>query len=199
MKRIITITATLFFAVLAGLSQGIESDALYGVNFSTIYSGSGHGSGYVINGNILKGRKSLEVGLIYKENEQKILGGDFKYKVFLGELGRLNSENTIIKPYLQYNLIYQKATSTEPTVIELGKSTVEIENEDPGLVATMEHYAGMGLQVKIFNNAYLDTSCGLGTYFGSIGKTKTDNTIGIHKDNHGYTVAFKVGLGYRFN
>lgn len=199
MKRIITITATFFFTVLELLSQGIESDAQYGVNFSTIYSGSGHGSGYVINGNVLKGRKSLEVGLIYKENEQKISGGDFKYKVFLGELGKLNSDKTVLKPYLQYNLIYQKATSTEPTVIELEKSTVEIENEDPGLVATMEHYAGMGLQVRVFNNAYLDTSCGLGTYLGSISKTKTLHAIGIHKNNHGYTVAFKVGFGYRFN
>lgn len=170
----------------------------YAVNLSQINSGSGHGMGYTFNGNIMKGRKALEVGLIFSERESKISGADFKYRIFLGNVYRIDENQNIFSPYLQYNLIYQKGISYSPDIIELGSESYTIPSE-PGIVSTLGHYVSGGNKLRLFSRAYLDTSFGLGLYQGSLDKIDGPGTWGIHKENYGFTFAFKVGLGYTFN
>lgn len=198
-KKQITVYIALFIVTSLINAQRSDHDAHLGMNLSTVFSGSGHGSGYAVNGNLTKGRKAIEVGFIYKEKENKITGGDFKYKLFLGELGKINDEKTVLKPYLQYNILYQTLTTDEPVSTGIEKSSVIVSDNNPGMVATMEHYGGVGLQIKLFHKGYLDTSLGMGTYMGSVSKISTPDAIGIHKKNHGYTISYKVGFGYRFN
>ena len=170
----------------------------YAVNLSQINSGSGHGMGYSFNGNIMKGRKALEVGLIYSQRELKISGADFKYRIFLGNIYRLDGNKNIFSPYIQYNLIYQKGMSYRPDEVQLGSETYKVPTE-PGMISTMGHYLAGGNKIRLFNRAYLDTSLGLGIYQGSLDKTEDPGTWGIHKGNYGFTYAFKVGFGYTFN
>ena len=170
----------------------------YAVNLSQINSGNGYGVGYTFNGSLIKGRKALEVGLIYSDRESKISGGDFKYRIFLGNIYRIQGNDKLFTPYIQYNLIYQKGTSYAPDVVQLGSETYTVPSE-PGIVSSMGHYLGGGNKIRLFNRAYLDTSIGLGIYLGSLDKTEKPNTWGIHKDNYGFTYAFKVGFGYTFN
>lgn len=196
---VISVLALLSSGIVYGKKNAVQiTETNYEVSLAQINSGSGHGVGYTVNGGIIKGRKSLEIGLIYNNRESKISGGDFKYRIFLGNLNRIQANDLIFTPYLQYNLIYQKGISDTPEIVQLGNETYSIPS-DPGVVSTMGHYLAYGNKVRLFNKAYLDTSLGLGIYQGSLDKINGPGTWGIHKDNHGFTFAFKVGFGYTFN
>ena len=196
---IATILTILTLNVSAQYNRGKEFDSHYGMNVSQINSGSGHGHGISINTNIQKGRKSLEVGAIYQTWENKLAGADFRYKVFLGQFNEVIYRKKSFKPYFQYNLIYQVAVVDAPTIVTKAKSTIELPDDEPGFIGTMEHYAAFGMQVKLYNSFYVDSSLGFGAYIGSIDKEDEADTFGVHKNNHGFTASFKIGIGYRFN
>ncbi len=200
MKTIIAISLILITTsayLLAEESSEGTSKAYYGFSTSIINTGTGHGIGYTINGNITKGRKSLEVGLIYSDRDSKIGGGDFKYRIFLGNMDRLHSDSKIFTAYLQYNLVYQKGMSCSPEIVSLGDVTYMIES-DPGMIATIGHYISYGNKIQVFRNAYFDTSLGFGYYKGSLDKVNGPGTFGIHNENSGFTYSFKIGFGYTF-
>jgi hypothetical protein len=201
MKASIIITAILLLTATNGFSKKNAvaiDDSHYGIGLSQINTGTGQGIGYGINANVCKGRKSLEVGLLYSDRESKFSGGDFKYKIFLGNIYRVEDQNKLYKPYLQYNLIYQKGTSFSPDQVTLGGATYDIATE-PGTVATIGHFLAYGNKIKLIGNTYLDSSFGLGYYMGSIDKVNGPNTIGLHNENGGLTFALKIGFGYTFN
>ena len=202
MKRVtifIIIVSAINLTVKSQYSREKEYDSHYGMNVSHIHSGSGHGYGISINTNIQKGRKSFEVGAIYQISENKIAGADLRYKFFLGHFNDFLFGEKLFSPYLQYNLIYQKATVDAPIIVTRGKSTIELPDSEPGTLATIEHYMSLGLQLKMCYHFFVDSSLGLGVYIGSIDKENKPASFGIHKDNHGFTASFKLGIGYRFN
>jgi len=193
------ITLLLTSSLVFGKKNAVQIiETHYAVGLSQINSGSGHGVGYTFNGSIIKGRKALEVGLIYNDRESKITGGDFKYRVFLGNLYRIQGNENIFTPYLQYNLVYQKGTSYSPDVVQAGSESYTVPS-DPGVISTLGHYFAGGNKLRLFSRAYLDTSLGLGVYQGSMDRINGPETWGIHKENYGFTFAFKVGFGYTFN
>ncbi len=196
---ILIIVIALTLTVKSQYNEKKEYDSHYGINLSSINSGSGHGYGISMNTNIQKGRKSLEVGAIYQSRENKISGADLRYKIFIGRFNDFLDGKKIISSYIQYNLIYQKATVDAPTVVTRDKSTIELPNSGPATIGTMEHYASFGMQLNMYNDFYIDSSVGLGVYIGSLDKDNPPNSFGIHKENHGYTASFKIGIGYRFN
>jgi hypothetical protein len=196
---ILIMVTAITLTIKSQYSRDKEYDPHYGVNVSQIHSGSGHGYGISINTNIQKGRKSLEVGAIYQTRENKIAGADLRYKIFLGHFNEFLVGKKLINPYLQYNLIYQKATVDAPTVVSSNKSTIELPDSKPGIVGTMEHYAALGVQLKLYDSFYIDGSMGIGVYIGTIDKERVSDNFGIHKENHGFTASFKLGIGYRFN
>ena len=80
------------------------------------------------------------------------------------------------------------------------KSAFPELNEEKNIIATMEHYAGFGLQQRLKNNFHFDSSIGVGVYLGSIySKYNPIKTFGIHRENYGFVLSFKLGVGYRFN
>jgi hypothetical protein len=201
MKGSILITAILLLTTINGYSKknAVTLDfSHYGVGFSEINTGTGQGMGYSINGSVCRGRKSLEVGLIYSDRESKFSGGDFKYKIYLGNIYRVEDQNKMYKPYLQYNLIYQKGTTAAPDQVTLGNTTYDIASE-PGTVATIGHYLAFGNKIRLFGRTYIDSSLGFGYYIGALDKVNGPNTIGIHNGNNGITYAVKIGFGYTFN
>jgi hypothetical protein len=204
MKTLLSIFTLVFFtSFLSFAKEGPEEIMLtdmtyYGLGMSQINTGTGHGNGYAISGHIMKGRKSIEAGLIYSERESKFAGADFKYKVYFGNINRLHSDTRIFTPYIQYNLVYQKGLSTSPDIVQLGEKTVVIENTEPGIIATVGHYVMYGNKLKIMGNAYIESSIGFGVYQGSLDKLNGPGTFGIHEENHGFTYSFKLGFGYTF-
>jgi hypothetical protein len=172
-------------------------EAVYGVSVSHINTGTGHGPGYAVNANVNKGRKTLEVGLVYSNRDSKIGGADFRYRVLLGDISRIQGNDKLYTAYLQYNLMYQKGMSYSPDLVTLGDTEYEVES-DPGVVATMGHFIAYGNKIKLFNNVYVDASLGLGYYVGSLDKINGPGTFGIHNENSGLTYSLKVGIGYTF-
>ena len=201
MKVLVTILTTLLLTTTWAYGKknvGQIDASHYGIGLSQINTGTGHGTGYSFTANILKGRKSLEVGLIYSDRESKIAGGDFKYEIYLGNIHRIENGKKIFFPYLQYNLMYEKGTSYSPDLVTLNGTQYEIPS-DPGSVATIGHYVAYGNKIRIFGNAYVDSSLGLGLYTGSLDKVNGPDTWGIHNTNNGFTFSFKIGFGYTFN
>ena len=80
----------------------------------------------------------------------------------------------------------------------LKKSTYPELPSSPGTIASMEHYAGLGIQVFLAKNICMDLSAGTGAYIGSLDHYNNPSTIGIHKENYGFVLSFEAGMGYRF-
>lgn len=201
MMKIHIIIATIFLA--AGLTTSAQSDeytdiARYGVNMSQNHTGSGHGSNVALSTNVRKANKSLEVGAIFNDEENKISGADIKYKVFLGTPSEFVYKNKTVRTFLQYNCMYQKRTTEKTMAVNSQlKATGEAPTET-GVVSTIEHYVGIGMQVKLMNRMHLEGSMGAGGYIGSV-KDDNQNNVGMHQTNGGYTLSFKLGIGYAFN
>ena len=196
---VLVMVVAINLTVKSQYSREKEYFSHYGMNISLIHSGSGQGYGISVNTNIRKGKKSLEVGAIYHVSEDKIAGADFRYKVFLGQFNDLLYSEKTFKPYFQYNLIYWKANTDTPVTITRGKSKIELPCPDTRIICTIEHYASLGFQLRIYNSLYLDSTLGLGLYIGTVDKNNKPACFGIHKENHGYTYSLKFGLGYTFN
>ena len=202
MKKLACIIIGLFPLFIFAQNETFE--VFYGVNLTQFHTGSGHGSGYAVNTNLQKGRKSLEMGILYKEDEGRINGGDIKYMVFLGKNAFLNVESSgkgvYARPYLHYNFIYHSANVNTPDFVPLGekKSSYPELSASPGTISTMEHFTGLGMQIFLLGNVCIDGSVGLGAYIGSLDKLNRPDTIGIHEENHGFVLAFEFGLGYKF-
>lgn len=201
--RTIVIIAAMMIALPTAIQAkkrniATEDKANFGFKVEQMTTGSGHGSGYTVNAQLNKGRKGLEVGFIYNNGEEKIAGGDFRYKLYMGSPYRVSSNKKAIKPYLQYNLVYQKGLSSGNELVTIQGIEQAVETE-PGMVATVGHYLGYGNKVKLFDRAYIDSSIGFGMYQGSLDKVNGPGTVGYHNNNFGLTYSFKIGFGYTFN
>ncbi|MBN2348424.1 MAG: hypothetical protein JXJ22_06290 [Bacteroidales bacterium] len=170
----------------------------YGITAQQFSTGTGHGPAISFGVNILCGRKELEAGLIYNDREGKLSGLNVKYKIHLGKLEAIQNLSRNVDPYVTYNLIYQKSTSYALDVIEIGEQSFENPDSKPGVIATFGHYMGMGVQYKICKHIYADVAFGFGVYQGSLDKSNTPDTFGFHKENHGFTYSYNIGIGYRF-
>lgn len=101
---------------------------------------------------------------------------------------------------MHYNFIYHSTVAEVPDFVPAGakKSDLKELPSSPGTIATMEHFTGIGMQLFLAGNFCLDGSMGLGAYIGSLDKYNDPGTIGIHEENHGFVLAFELGLGYKF-
>lgn len=187
--------------LLIGISGVASSQILcpdimeFGVNASAEYTGSGHGTNFTVNMFALNDYKAFELGAIFNGDGSKLKGADLKYKSFVGRYNRYYG-NTLIKPYVIYNCLYQMEYVFAPVMIKTPTETIIIEDQQGGYISTLEHYVGAGLMFRFLTNFYFDSNVGLGVYFGSLDKTKAPNKIGFHDVNHGYTANLKIGIGY---
>jgi hypothetical protein len=172
-----------------------SNDARYGFAVSQNHSGSGHGSNVTLNTNVRKGNKSLELGAIYRAEENKVAGADVKYKVFFGTPSEFVFQNKKVRTYFQYNCIYQQK-AVQDAVSGTLKSADNAAVSGESKVSTIEHYAGFGLQVKVMNRVHLEGSVGAGGYIGSLKSASQSPVVEPMEKNGGYTVSFKLGLGF---
>jgi hypothetical protein len=170
----------------------------YGAGLSQINTGTGYGTGYAISASVLKGRRSLDFGIIYSERESKFSGGDFKYKIFLGNMDRIADADKLYKGYLQYNLLYQRGLSYGPDLIDLGGTSYEVP-ADQGTVISIGHFLAYGNRIRLFGNSFIDSSLGFGIYTGTFDNSDRLGNWAIQGTDSYFTYSFKIGLGYSFN
>lgn len=168
----------------------------YFTSLTSFYSGSGYPQGYTLNMGVQKGKKALFIGIIFHNNENHFAGSYIRYRIYLGKFEEPISYIKPFQPFFQYNLIYHKATVYENAIITKTGKIIEVKDNEPGKIATMEHYFTIGFKIKVVNSLYITPSLGTGIYIGSLSKIHKPNTIGIHGINEGLTIFFNVGLEY---
>ena len=172
-------------------------ETVFGLSLAAINAGTGHGTGYTLNGSVRQNRKSLEVGIIYSEKERGLAGADIKFRLFPRKFDFLANNNFPVISFFEYNIIFQKSTSSSPEILELGGVNYELPAK-PGKISTFSHFVNFGSQIWLFKQVYIDTSFGLGIYNGSLDQVNGPGTPGIHWQNAGLTYSYKIGLGYLF-
>jgi hypothetical protein len=196
--RLIMVVSFLITTVAINAETEIpQTGAQYGISISYINAGTGHGNGYTLSGIVSQKRKSLEVGLVYSEKERGIAGADIKFRIYAFKFQYLYHSGFSIKPYLQYNILFQKSMSYAPQIMELGGKKYELPVKS-GKIATFGHFIAYGSQFWLFKQIYFDTSFGIGIYQGSLDKINGPGTPGKHWENSGITYSFKIGFGYFF-
>lgn len=168
----------------------------YGAAVTTAYSGSGHGQSMVVSMMAANNKKSFEMGLILDNANTSVKGIDFRYKIFVNR-AMMQIGNAWMKPFVNYNCVYQKKTVKKEIEIASESMTSTTTMEKEGKIATIEHYISTGLHLQMVSGIFAETNIGIGSYRGSLQNEKP-NTIGIHMNNHGYTINAKLTVGIMF-
>lgn len=165
---------------------------------------------YTDNGNLSAGlnfvmeRRTYELALIIDEKEG-INGAEFSHKFFLNK-NRSNDKfdigNYSLRPYVVYNLVYQRALSQRQLdnnlIIDGSDYYAVADLEKPEKVTTIEHYIGLGVERDIFSHIFINANVFTGIH---LGLNNNNNKIDASKDQHqenAYSWNVKFGFGYRF-
>ncbi len=201
MKNLL-ISICLILGLLPVLNAQKFSDSTYKViGFNSYYTNSDAGYGRSLNMNISieKHKRHLEIGVILQEQTAIISGGEIIYKHYLSNFVKngclVNPHYCNWRIFFQYNFVFRNNTLSD----RLG--TGPLASDDivvaGGRVATYEHYAGLGVQVRLFDKIFLNGGLGYGVILGSADEKFSGEphyTMGGNKNDFGMSVRF--GLGY---
>jgi hypothetical protein len=190
-----TVVIMLFF--LPALSAGQSSDSIRITGFNVYYanSASGYGKSLNLNISIEKDRRHLETGIIMQQESARISGGEILYRHYFSSLYR--DQDSGIKSYrnfrffFQYNLIFRY--SNIPDIVNITQATMHESVNTGSRVATYEHYAGMGTQIRVLDNLFLNAGLGYGAILGSIAGKYLDQqhyNMGGRKTDYGPVIRF---------
>ncbi len=196
MKQIIILTSGLMMMTNVWAKEFDINLNYYGVNIYQSSTGSGYGFSTNLNFNIQKFNRVFELGLMLNTQNQQFMGFEFMFKRFIG----FNSSNAylrLIKPFFHYNFLYRSPTDIIVSPSLLKSATMDV-SQIGGKMTTFEHALGLGLQMRLIKQLYMEGSAGVGAYFGSRYQGSTPDTWGIHKNNLGFVPSFKLGLGFQF-
>jgi hypothetical protein len=205
MKTIIYILAVFTFFTI-GKASAEEGEENYGLTVSQSYHANDKSVRHNINMMFEYDRKVIQFGALLK-NDKFISGADIKYKYYLSkdydEFSAYYSGGKNVRPYFTYHFVFYRHESMQQEIPGLKKKS-GFENPMPpvygeGMVTTLEHYLGLGLQMKLFPRIYVDGSVCAGAYMG---KTDYEGSVieylGINSFNSGFSVALNIGIGYVF-
>ncbi len=162
------------------------------------------------NGNLTAGltfameRRTYELAVII-DDEEGINGAEFVHKIFLNK-NRSNDEfnigNYSLRPYIVYNLVYQRELSQrqlDNNLIIHGSDYYAVADlEEPEKVTTIEHYIGLGVERDLFKHIFIHANLFTGIHLGlNNNNNKLDSSKDQHQEN-AYSWNVKFGFGYRF-
>lgn len=154
--------------------------------------------------NIVQARRTYELAIIIDDVEG-INGAEFVHKIFLNKKKNLEEYcigDYSIRPYIVYNLVYQRVISQEQidnNLIIYGSDYYQVSNiEKPEKVTIIRHYIGLGVERDIFSHLFVNASAFTGIHLGkNNNNNKIDPTKNQHQEN-AYSWNVKFGFGYRF-
>lgn len=203
MQRYAGLLAIVFIS-LSSLCFAGENDStsrLFSFNLNHMNSKSGYGTGLSINVSIEKESRALEFGLIFQHETSEFSGGEFLYKHYLTPAFRQSGTGveqiSNVRLFLQYNFVFRNTQFHDNLAVWHRENSGG--DEAAGRIATYEHYAGLGCQVRIIDNFSLNTSVGVGAYLGSInGKFSNEVHYAEGGRKNALGPVFRVGFGYTF-
>lgn len=154
--------------------------------------------------NIVQARRTYELAVII-DDEEGINGAEFVHKIFLNKKNSSDDyciTNYSFRPYIVYNLVYQRAVSQQQkdnNLIIYGSDYYSVLSiEKPEKVTTIKHYIGIGVERDIFSHLFINASAFTGIHLGkNNNNNKIDPTKAQHQEN-AYSWNVKFGFGYRF-
>lgn len=188
MKRIISLQGMLLLVVLTTQAQGngkVEKNVWFDIAVNEFVTGSGFAPGTDLFLRINEdNRRTLALGMYYCPEFNSILGITIKHEVFL-----LRKKQNRIEPYMFYNFIWRRNRISEHYT-GMGEGLLE------GTYKSLEHYLGLGLQMKLAKGIYLSGGAGLGAYFGSIEKPVLNPVMMNLSGGSGLSMVARIGVGF---
>lgn len=188
--------------ILPVLNAGEDNDSTYKIIGFNIYhanSASGYGKSLNLNMSIEREKRHLEAGIIMQQESARISGGEIIYRHYISSPNKnqstQNKQYRNLRVYFQYNFVFRKHIL--PDSFEIMPSNLQEIVLPGGRVATFEHYAGMGAQVRLFDNFFLNGVLGCGIILGSIDEKFIDQqhyTMDGRKNDFGMVTRF--GFSY---
>ncbi len=179
-------------------SKNSGSEASYSFSYSQSLTGSGQATSMIPNLNVTSGRRSLEFGILFQNGNNYLSGLTVSHRVYItpheNNARAFRPALHVVNPYLVYNFFYYRTNVLSETLPSYRQKDDQLEQNRVG---AHEHYLGIGFQVKMIEQVYLDMNFGAGYYIGSIDKSPNGpNTLGKHGENSGITYLVRFGLGY---
>jgi hypothetical protein len=128
----------------------------------------------------------------------------FKHRYFLNKTGEgeeYNPESFTIRPHVFYRFVYnnQMPENFLYRPINAGEVSFGLAEHSVHTINTIEHYLGLGLEIDLLKNIYLNTSVSGGFYFFK------DNMDAVRQDDQllpeattGFVFNVSTGIGCHF-
>ncbi len=189
MKKAILIIALIIITMLKGYSQ--QARIRYGIeaNQFSVQSGFSTCSELKV---FIQDEKGKRISLgVYYDSKLKTMGGIGASYIKMVR-NHKKSKNTLLEPYIIFNLLYRVTHISEPI-------SSENYNIASGTYSSFEYYLGFGLRTNITQQFYLTTELGYGLYLGSIMKPSAPDHITFESTGTNGTGGIaRVGIGYFF-
>ncbi|MBS3771718.1 MAG: hypothetical protein V5A59_07345 [Bacteroidales bacterium] len=183
-------------------TQEKELKSFYGTNISQ------NMNGLVLNRTVMSGqyqkeRRTFEMGILM--NEFKAVSGFvFKHRYFLNktEDGEVyQPESYALRPHLFYRFVYNSnmpENYLNHPVYE-GNGSIDLMKNSRHTINTIEHYLGIGLEIDVWDNMYLNTSVSGGFYFfkDNMEAVRIDGQL-LPEASTGVTFNVSTGIGFHF-
>jgi hypothetical protein len=137
--------------------------------------------------------KSLELGAYFDGKSLKLTGLSLTHKHYL--LKKYFDNKKIFEPYVFYNFIYR--STILDTILTTKTILAKTICPDKATYTSLEHYAGIGIEVNVKNIMYFNGNIGVGGYIGSIKKPCLDQNSIIYRGSSGLGVIVRFGFGFR--
>lgn len=157
----------------------------------------------VVSGQYQKDRRTFELGVLM--NEFKAVSGfAFKHRYFLNrnEDGEVyNPESYSIRPHLFYRFVYNSNMPENYLNYPMhsGNGGIDLLENSHHTINTIEHYLGIGLEIDVSDNMYINTSVSGGFYFfkDNMEAVRVDGQL-LPEASTGVTFNVSSGLGFHF-
>jgi hypothetical protein len=169
-------------------------NANYCIYANLFNTSSGFKPGISLNAAFNENRSLLGLGVFFDTETGKFGGFNVLHEIRLGK--KINRKTPFVAPYLFYNLIYR--------ITYINKLQVVNPNFQPPLdntqvrYASIEHYVGPGITIKLSRSIFIQTSLGFGCYLGSIKKAIEVESMALKKGGNGFSILEKTVVGYNF-
>ena len=156
-----------------------------------------------LTGQYIHGRRTFEMGILL-DHFSSHSGFIFRHQFYLNRTrGRqeFHPADFSVRPYLVYNFIYNKGISENHLRSNPGSSQINFNQDiqQVPIINTIEHYFGLGTELDLAANVYLNVYAGGGLYFyRNDSRMVNDHDQLLPEQITGFTWNMSVGVGYRF-
>ena len=182
--------------------QHSESTEFYGTNISENLNGLVQNR-TVISGQYQLDRRTFEVGILVNEFSN-MSGFVFKHRYFLNKSKQSEGFNPAlhsVRPHLFYRFVYNSQMPEHHlrSPIASGDVSFQLPGNTMHTINTIEHYLGIGVEIDVLKNIYINTSVSGGLYFfkDNMDAVEVEDQL-VPEASTGFVFNASTGIGFHF-